>query len=105
MNEMDKNTVETGVVKAEENAFELRSRSKLAGTEADQHDMRVLGKTQQLNVSEFPGCALGRSMPLTLFSEISASSLFSDSLYGDEHMGDHTCVSAPSPVQASIQES
>lgn len=55
MNEMDKNTIETGVVKAEENDVELRSSSKLAGTEADQHDMRVLGKRQQLNVSEFPG--------------------------------------------------
>lgn len=41
---MDKNTIETGVVKAEENDVELRSRSKLAGTEADRHDMRVLGK-------------------------------------------------------------
>ncbi len=38
MNEMDKNTIETGV---EENDVELRSTSKLAGTEADQHDMRV----------------------------------------------------------------
>jgi hypothetical protein len=76
MNEMDKNTIETGVVKAEGNDVELRSRSKLAGTEADQHDMRVLGKRQQLNVSEFAGYVLGRSMPLTLLSEISVSFLF-----------------------------
>jgi hypothetical protein len=73
MNKMDKNTIETGVVKAEKNDVELRSRSKLAGTEADQHDMRVLGKRQQLNVSEFAGSALGRPTPLTLFGEISAS--------------------------------
>jgi hypothetical protein len=76
MNEMDKKTIETGVVKAEENDVELRSRSKMAGTEADQHDMQILGKRQQLNVSKFAGCALGRSTPLTLFSEISASFLF-----------------------------
>ena len=60
MNERDKNTIETGVVKAEENDVELRSRSKMAGTEADQHDMQILGKRQQLNVSKFAGCALGQ---------------------------------------------
>jgi hypothetical protein len=48
---MSKNEIETGVTVANENDFELRSRSKLEGTEADQHDMRILGKTQQLNVS------------------------------------------------------
>jgi hypothetical protein len=102
MSKMDKNTIETDVVKAEENDVELRSRSKLAGTETNQHDMRVLGKTQQLNVSEFPGCAAG-----LCHRHCSAKFLlhlyFRILLYGNEHMGDHACVSAPSKVQASIQ--
>lgn len=34
----------------EENGFELRSLNQLGGTEADEHDMRMLGRTQQLNV-------------------------------------------------------
>ena len=46
---MDKNEINADVIKVDENDLELRSRSKLAGTETDQHDMRVLGKMQQLN--------------------------------------------------------
>lgn len=30
--------------------FEMRSWSQLGGTDADEHDMRALGRTQQLNV-------------------------------------------------------
>jgi choline transport protein len=34
------------------NDVELRNTAKLRGTEHDENDMRTLGKTQQLNVSE-----------------------------------------------------
>jgi len=34
----------------EEAGFEMHSWSQLGGTEADEHDMQVLGRTQQLNV-------------------------------------------------------
>jgi hypothetical protein len=34
----------------ENGAFEMQTRSKLGGTEADEQDMRMLGRTQQLNV-------------------------------------------------------
>jgi choline transport protein len=34
----------------EDDGFELRSHLKLGGTETDEHDMRMLGRTQQLNV-------------------------------------------------------
>jgi len=34
----------------EEDGFELRSQNHLSGTEADEHDMRMLGRIQQLNV-------------------------------------------------------
>lgn len=30
--------------------YEMRSFSRLGGTDADEHDMRVLGRVQQLNV-------------------------------------------------------
>ncbi len=34
----------------EDDGFELRSWTQLGATEADEHDMRMLGRTQQLNV-------------------------------------------------------
>jgi hypothetical protein len=34
----------------EEGGFELRNYSQLGGTEADERDMQMLGRTQQLNV-------------------------------------------------------
>jgi hypothetical protein len=34
----------------DDDGFELRSWAQLGGTEADEHDMRTLGRTQQLNV-------------------------------------------------------
>jgi hypothetical protein len=34
----------------EEDGYELRSWSQLGGTDADEHDMQMLGRTQQLNV-------------------------------------------------------
>lgn len=33
-----------------EEGFELKDMSKLGGTQADEHDMRMLGRTQVLNV-------------------------------------------------------
>ena len=77
VNKMNKTGIEMGVINADENGFELRSRSKMAGTEADQHDMRILGKTQQLNVSK--PAVYNLSISLTRFSETSASSLSWDS--------------------------
>jgi hypothetical protein len=47
-----KHGVDPMVSDANENDFELRSKSKLAGTDADQLEMRAMGKTQQLNVSD-----------------------------------------------------
>lgn len=35
----------------EDDGLEMRSRGKESGTEADMQDMRMLGRTQQLNVS------------------------------------------------------
>jgi hypothetical protein len=47
-----KHGIDPMVSDANENDFELRSKSKLAGTDADQLEMRAMGKTQQLNVSD-----------------------------------------------------
>lgn len=41
-------TVESPV--SEHGGYEMQSYSKLGGTEADEHDMQMLGRTQQLNV-------------------------------------------------------
>lgn len=35
---------------SEHGGYEMQSYSKLGGTEADEHDMQMLGRTQQLNV-------------------------------------------------------
>jgi hypothetical protein len=35
----------------EDDGLEMHSRGKDTGSEADMHDMRMLGRTQQLNVS------------------------------------------------------
>jgi len=35
---------------SENGGFELQSYSKLGGTDADERDMQILGRTQQLNV-------------------------------------------------------
>ena len=35
----------------DDDALEMHNRGKNSGTEADMQDMRMLGKTQQLNVS------------------------------------------------------
>ena len=35
----------------EDDGLEMRSRGKESGTDADMQDMRMLGRTQQLNVS------------------------------------------------------
>ena len=43
-------TVEGSNYEREDDGFELRSRTQLGGTEADEHDMRMLGRIQQLNV-------------------------------------------------------
>jgi hypothetical protein len=45
-----KHDVDPMVSDANENDYELRSKSKLAGTETDVLEMQAMGKTQQLNV-------------------------------------------------------
>lgn len=45
-----KHDVDPMVSEANDNDYELRSKSKLAGTDADVLEMRAMGKTQQLNV-------------------------------------------------------
>ncbi len=42
----------------EDAGFELRSRSQLRGTDADEHEMQMLGRTQQLNVRILRGILL-----------------------------------------------
>jgi hypothetical protein len=37
---------------SENGGFELQSYSKLGGTDADERDMQMLGRTQQLNVCD-----------------------------------------------------
>jgi hypothetical protein len=41
----------TVVPNGDENDYELDDRSPMKGTNADAHEMNMLGKTQQLNVS------------------------------------------------------
>lgn len=55
-------------VDVDEYGIEMRPRGKHSGTDADLQDMRMLGKTQQLNVSA-PDIAVG-SFPLTKSSAI-----------------------------------
>jgi choline transport protein len=42
--------LEESSLEREENGFEMCNLTQLGGTEADEHDMRMLGRTQQLNV-------------------------------------------------------
>jgi hypothetical protein len=42
--------IEGGSAHENDHGFELQNLSKLGGTEADDHDMRMLGRTQVLNV-------------------------------------------------------
>lgn len=46
----NKHDVDPMVSETNENDFEMRSKSKLAGTDNDVLEMRAMGKTQQLNV-------------------------------------------------------
>jgi hypothetical protein len=48
--QLTKSNVVTGK-DVEDDSLEMRSRGKNSGTDADMQDMRMLGKTQQLNVS------------------------------------------------------
>lgn len=45
-----KHDVDPMVSEANEHDYEMRSKSKLAGTDTDVLEMRAMGKTQQLNV-------------------------------------------------------
>jgi hypothetical protein len=48
---MEKETAVRGTnSEREDDGLESHSRTQLGGTEADEHDMRLLGRTQQLNV-------------------------------------------------------
>jgi hypothetical protein len=44
------NVVERSNSSREEDGYELPNWSQLGGTDADEHDMQMLGRTQQLNV-------------------------------------------------------
>ena len=57
----------------EDDGLEMHSRGKVSGTEADMQDMRMLGRTQQLNVSMIAS-SLFRFSKLTRDSAIFASS-------------------------------
>lgn len=47
MDDMHKAYIETS---SHERGIELQNVSQLGGTDADEHEMRILGRTQQLNV-------------------------------------------------------
>ena len=47
-----KHDVDPMVSEANEHDYEMRSKSKLAGTDTDVLEMRAMGKTQQLNVKK-----------------------------------------------------
>ena len=48
--------VDPMVKEANEHDYEMRSKSKLAGTDTDVLEMRAMGKTQQLNVKKVSIC-------------------------------------------------
>jgi hypothetical protein len=48
--QLTKSNLATGK-EVEDDGLEMRSRGRHSGTDADMQDMRMLGKTQQLNVS------------------------------------------------------
>jgi hypothetical protein len=48
--ELPKSHAVEGINFSYEGGFELRSEGQLGGTDTDQHEMRVLGRIQQLNV-------------------------------------------------------
>jgi choline transport protein len=50
-NEIKNNIAESSSVEANDN-FELQNISKLGGTNNDEHDMAMLGRTQVLNVRD-----------------------------------------------------
>ena len=83
----------------EEAGFELSNLSQLGGTEADELDMRMLGRTQQLNVRIHT--TLQRSplseISLQLTSLLAEFSFYLDPglcLHTDEYVGDCTDVCA-----------
>lgn len=45
----------------EDEGFEMRSYAQLGGTEADDNEMRMMGRTQQLNVRIHPTGQMSRS--------------------------------------------
>lgn len=49
---MDSKSAEV-VASRHEDDYELEEKSPMKGSDSDQHDMQVLGKTQELNVSRY----------------------------------------------------
>jgi choline transport protein len=62
--QLTKSNLSTGK-DVEDDGLEMRNRGKHSGTDADMQDMRMLGKTQQLNVSTGHSCPFGLSTPDT----------------------------------------
>jgi len=56
------------VSKPTDDAYEMHPHSKLRGTNNDDHDMRILGRVQQLNVGEQRPCANRGDSGLTFTS-------------------------------------
>jgi len=91
-----------GTSSTDSDGFEMRSLSKLGGTEADEQEMRMLGRTQVLNVRT------SRSRVL-LFSLFSTDDLLTEKLplhldpgfclYTDEHLGNRPHVGSPNSYQ------
>jgi hypothetical protein len=76
----------------EDDGLEMRNRGKESGTEADMQDMRMLGRTQQLNVSMIASSLLDSAAD----NGTAQFSFHFDPwlrLYFDEHLGDRVNVS------------
>lgn len=67
-------SVVEGAADKVDGGYELPRMSKLGGTENDEHEMRMLGKTQQLNVSPNNSDRCYTGWSLTFCRETSASS-------------------------------
>src|SRR2546421_13012116 len=93
--------IESSNSKHEDDGFELRGQTQLRGTEADEHDMRMLGRIQQLNVRI---SHRRRVVPPTdiLLAELSFYLYPGFCLHADEYMGDCTDVCALQLIDAVV---
>jgi len=91
-NEMFKNNiVESSSVEATDN-LEMQNISKLGGTNNDEHDMAMLGRTQVLNVRDRRIQKCCQHITYTGTAQLPLHLDFGICLYPDEHLGDRIDV-------------